>query len=57
MAYKVKKQYINSFAGGIKKALKDLTQNEILSLSEKTRNTYFVEEKPKKKKKDDRAES
>ena len=53
MAYKVKKQYINSFAGGIKKALKDLTQNEILSLSEKTRNTYFVEDKPKKKKKDD----
>ena len=49
MTYTVKKQYIDSYAGGIKKALKDLTQDEIAQLSEKTRNTYFVESKPKKK--------
>ena len=52
MAWKVKKEYEGKTVPNCYTPLNDLTQNLIKKLGEGIRNAYFIEEKPKKKKKD-----
>jgi hypothetical protein len=52
MAWKVKKDYEGKTVPNCYTPLNDLTQNQIKKLGEGVRNAYFIEEKPKKKKKD-----
>ena len=52
MAWKLKKQWEGKSIDSIKIPLGDLSQKQILSLNESTRNNLFIEDKPKKKKKD-----
>ena len=54
MAWKVKKDYEGKTVPNCYTPLNDLTQNQIKKLGEGVRNAYFIEEKPKKKKKDDK---
>ena len=53
MAYKLKKEWEGKSIDSIRRPLEDLTQKQILSLNESVRNALFIEDKPKKKKKDD----
>ena len=54
MAYKLKKEWEGKRIDSIRIPLDELTQAQILSLNESVRNALFIEEKPKKKKKDDK---
>ena len=56
MAWKLKKEWEGKSIDSIRIPLNDLTQNQIQALNEGVRNNLFIEEKPKKKKKDDRIE-
>ena len=56
MAWKLKKEYEGKSIDSLKIPLNDLTQNQIEALNESVRNNLFIEEKPKKKKKDDSVE-
>ena len=53
MAYKLKKEWEGKSIDSIRRPLEDLTQKQILSLNESVRNALFIEDKPKKKKKDE----
>ena len=53
MAWKLKKQWEGKSIDSIKIPLGDLSQKQILSLNESIRNKLFVQEKPKKKVKND----
>ena len=53
MAWKLKKEWENKQIDSINIPLNELTQKQILALSEGIRNNLFIEEKLKKKKKDD----
>ena len=53
MAWKLKKEYEGKSVPNCTYPLNDLTQQQIKRLGESVRNSYFIEEKPKKKKKDD----
>ena len=53
MAWKLKKEWEGKSIDSIRLPLDDLTQKQIAGLNESVRNALFVEEKPKKKKKDD----
>jgi hypothetical protein len=53
MAWKLKKEWEGKSIDSIRIPLNDLTQNQIQALNEGVRNNLFIEEKPKKKKKDD----
>ena len=57
MAYKLKKEWEGKSIDTLNTPLDELTQKQIARLNESVRNALFIEEKPKKKKKDDRAES
>ena len=52
MAYKLKKEWEGKSIDSMRTPLNDLTQKQINKLGASIRNAYFVEEKPKKKKKD-----
>ena len=52
MAYKLKKEWEGKSIDNLNIPLNDLTQKQILGLNESIRNSLFVEETPKKKKKD-----
>ena len=56
MAWKLKKQWEGKSIDSIKIPLGDLSQKQILSLNESIRNKLFVQEKPKKKVKNDSIE-
>ena len=56
MAWKVKKEYEGKTVPNCNVPLNDLTQWQIKKLGESIRNSYFIELKPKKKKKDDSIE-
>ena len=51
MAWKVKKEYEGKTVPNCNAPLNALTQWQIKKLGESIRNSYFIEEKPKKKKK------
>ena len=51
MAWKVKKEYEGKTVPNCNAPLNDLTQWEIKKLGESIRNSYFIEENPKPKKK------
>jgi len=55
MAWKVKKEYEGKTVPNCNLPLNDLTQLQIKKLGDSIRNSYFIEDKPKKikKKKDD----
>jgi|TARA_R110000824_G_scaffold163712_1_gene339468 hypothetical protein len=53
MAWIVKKEYKGKTVPNCNYPLDELTQNQIKKLGESIRNSYFIEEKPKKKKKID----
>ena len=53
MAYKLKKEWEGKSIDTINIPLDDLSQPQIKSLNESVRNSLFIEDKPKKKKKDD----
>ena len=53
MAWKLKKEWEGKSIDSIRIPLDDLSQKQILSLIEGIRNKLFVEEKPKKKIKND----
>ena len=53
MAYKLKKEWEGKSIDSLNIPLDELTQKQILSLNESVRNALFIEDKPKKKKKDD----
>ena len=53
MAWKLKKEWENKQIDSINIPLNELTQKQILALREGIRNNLFIEEKLKKKKKDD----
>ena len=53
MAWKLKKEWEGKSIDSIKLPLDDLSQIDILKLKEHIRNNLFIEDKPKKKKKDD----
>jgi hypothetical protein len=57
MAWKLKKEWEGKSIDTLNTPLDELTQKQIARLNESVRNALFIEEKPKKKKKDDRAES
>jgi hypothetical protein len=52
MAYKLKKEWEGKIIDNLNIPLNDLTQKQILGLNESIRNSLFVEETPKQKKKD-----
>ena len=52
MAYKLKKEWEGKSIDNLNIPLNDLTQKQILGLNESIRNNLFIEETPKKKKKD-----
>jgi len=49
MAWKIKKEWKSYQDRRFDKKLEDLTQLEINKLNEALKNTWFIEEKPKKK--------
>ncbi len=53
MAWKLKKEWEGKSIDSINIPLDDLTQPQIEQLGENVRNTLFIEDKPKKKKKND----
>ena len=53
MAWKLKKEWEGKSIDTLNTPLDELTQKQIAGLNESVRNALFVEEKPKKKKKDD----
>ena len=53
MAWKLKKEWGGKSIDSINLPLDDLTQPQIAKLREDVRNRLFIEDKPKKKKKDD----
>jgi len=53
MAWKLKKEWEGKSIDSIKLPLDDLTQKQIAGLNDSVRNNLFIEDKPKKKKKDD----
>ena len=53
MAYKLKKEWEGKSIDTIRIPLDDLTQKQICRLNESVRNALFIEDKPKKKKKDE----
>ena len=53
MAWKLKKEWEGKTLDNLKVPLNDLTQKQIEGLREHFRNKFFVEDKPKKKKKDE----
>ena len=53
MAWKLKKEWEGKSIDSINLPLDDLTQPQIAKLREDVRNRLFIEDKPKKKKKDD----
>ena len=53
MAWKLKKEWEGKSIDSIKLPLDDLSQPQIAKLREDIRNKLFIEDKPKKKKKDD----
>ena len=52
MAWKLKKEWEGKSIDSIRIPLDDLSQPQIENLRENVRNTLFIEDKPKKKKKD-----
>jgi len=52
MAWKIRKEWKGYQDRRFDKKLEDLTQLEINKLNEALKNTWFIEEKPKKKEKD-----
>ena len=52
MAWKLKKEWEGKSIDSIRIPLNDLTQQQIEALNEGVRNNLFIEDKPKKKKKD-----
>ena len=56
MAWKLKKEWEGKSIDSLNIPLDELTQKQIARLNESVRNALFIEEKPKKKKKDDRIE-
>ena len=52
MAWKLKKEWEGKSIDSLNIPLNDLTQKQIEALNESVRNSLFIEEKPKKKKKD-----
>ena len=52
MIYNVRKEWKKERVAGLK-PFEEFTQQEIKNLLPELRNRYFIEEKPKKKKKDD----
>ena len=56
MAWKLKKQWEGKSIDTIRIPLDDLTQKQICRLNESVREALFVEDKPKKKKKNDKGE-
>ena len=53
MAWKLKKEWERKSIESINIPLDDLSQSQIAKLREDVRNNLFIEDKPKKKKKDD----
>ena len=53
MAWKLKKEWEGKTLDNLKVPLDDLTQKQIEGLREGIRNKLFIQEKPKKKKKDE----
>ena len=53
MAWKLKKEWEGKSIDSINLPLDDLTQPQIAKLREDVRNNLFIEDKPKKKKKND----
>lgn len=53
MAWKLKTKYQNTSISSIRVPLNELTQIQIKKLREDIRDFYFIEDKPKKKKKND----
>jgi hypothetical protein len=53
MAWKLKKEWEGKSIDTLNTPLDELTQKQIAGLNESVRNALFVEEKHKKKKKDD----
>ena len=53
MAWKLKKEWEGKSIDSIRIPLDDLSQLQIANLRENVRNNLFIEDKPKKKKKDD----
>mgnify|MGYP003134155707 CR=1 FL=1 len=53
MAWKLKKEYENTSISSIRLPLKELTQKQIKKLKQDILDAYFVEDKPKVKKKND----
>ena len=51
MSWKVKKEYEGKTVPNCNLPLNDLTQLQIKKLGDSIRNSYFIEDKPKKKKK------
>ena len=56
MAWKLKKEWEGKSIDTIRIPLNYLTQKQIEGLRESVRNNLFIEENPKKKKKDDSVE-
>ena len=52
MAWKLKKEWQGKSIDSLNIPLDDLTQKQIEGLREGVRNSLFIEDKPKKKKKD-----
>ena len=52
MAWKLKKEWEGKSIDSLNIPLNDLSQKQIERLNESVRNSLFIEEKPKKKKKD-----
>ncbi len=52
MAWKLKKEWEGKSIDSLNIPLDDLTQKQIEGLREHIRNSLFIEDKPKKKKKD-----
>ena len=52
MAWKIRKEFKGKTIESINKPLNELTQKQIERLNERVRNSLFIEETPKNKKKD-----
>ena len=53
MAWKLKKEWEGKSIDSLNIPLNDLSQKQIEGLNESVRNSIFIQEKPKKKKKDE----
>lgn len=53
MTWKLKKEHENTTISSINRPLKELTQDQISKLKDEIKEVYFIEDKPKKKKKYD----